>query len=103
MNFYQHAGRILDKLARHEGTIKGLIIGDPKVWDKKKMYALVCETLKCKMWEIMWCCSQLLTRKIRQASFEWTHWCIQDLRGWKEGVYQLFDFYQHTNLLLQLA
>lgn len=48
MNFYQHAGRILDKLARHEGTIKGLIIGDPKVWDKKKMYALVCETLKCK-------------------------------------------------------
>jgi len=49
MNFYQHAGRILDKLARHEGTIKGLIIGDPKVWDKKKMYALVCETLKCKL------------------------------------------------------
>ncbi|KAI8087061.1 S-adenosyl-L-methionine-dependent methyltransferase [Thamnidium elegans] len=48
MNFYQHAGRILDKLARHEGTIKGLIIGDPKVWDKKKMYALVCETLKYK-------------------------------------------------------
>lgn len=48
MNFYQHAGRILDKLARHEGTIKGLVIGDPKVWDKKKMYALVCETLKCK-------------------------------------------------------
>ncbi|KAI8638121.1 S-adenosyl-L-methionine-dependent methyltransferase [Parasitella parasitica] len=48
MNFYQHAGRILDKLERHEGTIKGLIIGDPKVWDKKKMYALVCETLKYK-------------------------------------------------------
>ncbi|KAI9468894.1 MAG: williams-Beuren syndrome critical region protein 20 copy A [Benjaminiella poitrasii] len=48
MNFYQHAGRILDKLARHEGTIKGLVIGDPKVWDKKKMYALVCETLKYK-------------------------------------------------------
>ncbi|KAI8875091.1 S-adenosyl-L-methionine-dependent methyltransferase, partial [Backusella circina FSU 941] len=48
MNFYQHAGRILDKLERHEGTIKGLVIGDPKVWDKKKMYALVCETLKYK-------------------------------------------------------
>lgn len=47
MNFYQHAGRILDKLARHEGTIKGLVIGDPKVQDKKKMYALICETLKC--------------------------------------------------------
>ncbi|CEI91699.1 hypothetical protein RMCBS344292_05982 [Rhizopus microsporus] len=48
MNFYQHAGRILDKLARHEGTIKGLVIGDPKVQDKKKMYALICETLKYK-------------------------------------------------------
>ncbi|KAI8991385.1 S-adenosyl-L-methionine-dependent methyltransferase [Mycotypha africana] len=48
MNFYQHAGRILDKLSRHEGTIKGLVIGDPKVKDKKKMYALVCETLKYK-------------------------------------------------------
>ncbi|CAO3670217.1 unnamed protein product [Rhizopus stolonifer] len=48
MNFYQHAGRILDKLAKHEGTIKGLVIGDPKVQDKKKMYALVCETLKYK-------------------------------------------------------
>lgn len=48
MNFYQHAGQIIDKLSRHEGTIKGLVIGDPKVRDKKKMYALVCETLKCK-------------------------------------------------------
>ncbi|KAI8985130.1 williams-Beuren syndrome critical region protein 20 copy A [Pilobolus umbonatus] len=48
MNFYQHAGRILDKLAKHEGTIKGLVIGDPKVQDKKKMYALICETLKYK-------------------------------------------------------
>lgn len=54
MNFYQHAGRILDKLARHEGTIKGLVIGDPKVWDKKKMYALVCETLKCKIQDILY-------------------------------------------------
>ncbi|ORX48495.1 S-adenosyl-L-methionine-dependent methyltransferase [Hesseltinella vesiculosa] len=48
MNFYQHAGRIIDKLNRHEGTIKGLIIGDATVRDKKKMYALVCETLKYK-------------------------------------------------------
>ncbi|CAO3617162.1 unnamed protein product [Cunninghamella blakesleeana] len=48
MNFYQHAGQIIDKLSRHEGTIKGLVIGDPKVRDKKKMYALVCETLKYK-------------------------------------------------------
>ncbi|KAI8086612.1 S-adenosyl-L-methionine-dependent methyltransferase [Halteromyces radiatus] len=48
MNFYQHAGQIIDKLGRHEGTIKGLVLGDPKVKDKKKMYALVCETLKYK-------------------------------------------------------
>ncbi|KAI8064524.1 S-adenosyl-L-methionine-dependent methyltransferase [Gongronella butleri] len=48
MNFYQHAGRIIDKLNRHEGTIKGLILGDATVRDKKKMYALVCETLKYK-------------------------------------------------------
>ncbi|KAI9490521.1 S-adenosyl-L-methionine-dependent methyltransferase [Zychaea mexicana] len=48
MNFYQHAGTILDKLERRQGTIKGLVIGDPKVKDKKKMYALICETLKYK-------------------------------------------------------
>ena len=46
--FYQHAATILDKLNRRQGTIKGLVIGDPKVKDKKKMYALICETLKCK-------------------------------------------------------
>ncbi|KAI8146816.1 S-adenosyl-L-methionine-dependent methyltransferase [Fennellomyces sp. T-0311] len=48
MNFYQHAATILDKLGQRQGTIKGLVIGDPKVKDKKKMYALVCETLKYK-------------------------------------------------------
>ncbi|SAM07472.1 hypothetical protein [Absidia glauca] len=48
MNFYQHAGQIIDKLEKHQGTIKGLVLGDPKVQDKKKMYALVCETLKYK-------------------------------------------------------
>ena len=48
MNFYHHAASILDKLNERKGTIKGLVIGDPKVRDKKKMYALVCETLKCK-------------------------------------------------------
>ncbi|KAI7848118.1 S-adenosyl-L-methionine-dependent methyltransferase [Circinella umbellata] len=46
--FYQHAATILDKLNRRQGTIKGLVIGDPKVKDKKKMYALICETLKYK-------------------------------------------------------
>ncbi|CDS11029.1 hypothetical protein LRAMOSA03293 [Lichtheimia ramosa] len=48
MNFYHHAASILDKLNERKGTIKGLVIGDPKVRDKKKMYALVCETLKYK-------------------------------------------------------
>ncbi|KAL0086074.1 S-adenosyl-L-methionine-dependent methyltransferase [Phycomyces blakesleeanus] len=48
MEFYKHAATILEKLGLHQGTIKGLVIGDPKVRDKKKMYALVCETLKYK-------------------------------------------------------
>ncbi|KAG0193894.1 hypothetical protein DFQ28_002769 [Apophysomyces sp. BC1034] len=31
MNFYQHAATIIERLGRHEGTIKGLVIGDPKL------------------------------------------------------------------------
>jgi putative methyltransferase len=60
MNFYQHAGQIIDKLGRHQGTIKGLVLGDPKVQDKKKMYALVCETLKCTVVNWFWLFMTLL-------------------------------------------
>ncbi|KAK9761551.1 hypothetical protein K7432_013468 [Basidiobolus ranarum] len=45
MNFYKQAADILERLTRHEGSIKSLTLGD-EVTDKRKMYALVCETLK---------------------------------------------------------
>ncbi|RUS21547.1 S-adenosyl-L-methionine-dependent methyltransferase [Endogone sp. FLAS-F59071] len=48
MNFYRQAETILDKLLRREGTIKSLTLGDDSVKDKRRMYALVCETLKYK-------------------------------------------------------
>lgn len=48
MNFYRQAETILDKLSRHEGTIKSLTLGDNSVKDKRRMYALICETLKCR-------------------------------------------------------
>ncbi|KAF9977506.1 hypothetical protein BGZ73_005777 [Actinomortierella ambigua] len=46
MNFYKQAADILDQLGRKEGSIKGLTLGNAKVTDKKRMYALICETLK---------------------------------------------------------
>lgn len=47
MNFYIQAANILDKLFAHKGTIKSLTLAD-NVKEKKKMYALICETLKYK-------------------------------------------------------
>ncbi|KAJ9072242.1 hypothetical protein DSO57_1029618 [Entomophthora muscae] len=47
MNFYRDASSILDQLDHHKGTIKGLCLQD-KVRDKKKMYAVVCQTLKAR-------------------------------------------------------
>ncbi|CAG8516308.1 4894_t:CDS:10 [Paraglomus brasilianum] len=45
--FPPHAADILTKLQRHEGTIKSLTFSnDVKDKDKKRVYALVCETLK---------------------------------------------------------
>ncbi|KAF9362063.1 hypothetical protein BGX34_006723 [Mortierella sp. NVP85] len=46
MNFYKQAADILDRLGKKEGSIKGLTLGNAEVKDKKRMYALVCETLK---------------------------------------------------------
>ncbi|KAG0246424.1 S-adenosyl-L-methionine-dependent methyltransferase [Mortierella sp. GBAus27b] len=46
MNFYKQAADILDKLGKKEGSIKGLTLGNAEVKDKKRMYAVVCETLK---------------------------------------------------------
>lgn len=47
MNFYRDAASILDQLDNRRGTVKGLCLQDT-VRDKKKMYAIVCETLKAK-------------------------------------------------------
>jgi putative methyltransferase len=40
------AAEILTKLSTKEGSIKSLTLAD-NVKEKKKMYALICETLKC--------------------------------------------------------
>ncbi|KAG0315161.1 hypothetical protein BGZ99_007634 [Dissophora globulifera] len=46
MNFYKQAAQILDRLGKKEGSIKGLTLGNAEVTDKKRMYAVICETLK---------------------------------------------------------
>ncbi|KAJ1915180.1 hypothetical protein H4219_004451 [Mycoemilia scoparia] len=46
--FYKQAGVILNSLARRDGSVKTMTIGNSRVkpeW-KRKMYALICETLK---------------------------------------------------------
>ncbi|CAG8536291.1 7246_t:CDS:10 [Funneliformis mosseae] len=47
MNFYKQAADILTKLSAREGSIKSLTLANT-VKEKKKMYALICETLKYK-------------------------------------------------------
>ncbi|KAF9099401.1 hypothetical protein BGX23_002419 [Mortierella sp. AD031] len=46
MNFYKQAADILDRLGKKEGSIKGLTLGNAEVTDKKRMFAVICETLK---------------------------------------------------------
>ncbi|KAI9506037.1 S-adenosyl-L-methionine-dependent methyltransferase, partial [Coemansia spiralis] len=48
MSFYERAADILGRLEHRQGSIKNLTIGNQylKPEDKRKMYALVCETLK---------------------------------------------------------
>ncbi|KAJ3023976.1 putative 28S rRNA (cytosine-C(5))-methyltransferase [Thoreauomyces humboldtii] len=47
MALYNKAGEILDKLEQQKGTIRSLCLSDDVV-DKKRTYALVCESLKYK-------------------------------------------------------
>ncbi|CAH1757019.1 7294_t:CDS:10 [Entrophospora sp. SA101] len=47
MNFYKQAAEILEKLLSHKGSIKSLTLAD-NIKEKKKMYAIICETLKYK-------------------------------------------------------
>ncbi|KAI8324195.1 S-adenosyl-L-methionine-dependent methyltransferase [Martensiomyces pterosporus] len=48
MGFYEKAADILGRLERREGSIKNMTIGNRylQAEDKRKMYALLCETLK---------------------------------------------------------
>lgn len=46
MNFYFEAVKILDKLDQKQGSIKGLLSSVPEK-DRKRMSALVIESLKC--------------------------------------------------------
>ena len=46
MALYKKAGEILEKLEAQRGTVRSLCLADD-VKDKKRTYALVCETLKC--------------------------------------------------------
>jgi putative methyltransferase len=47
MNFYFEASKILDRLDRKEGSIKGVLATVPEK-DRKRTSALVIETLKCE-------------------------------------------------------
>lgn len=47
MALYNKAGQILEKLEKQKGTIRSLCLAED-VEDKKRTYALVCETLKCR-------------------------------------------------------
>ncbi|KAJ1847128.1 hypothetical protein LPJ57_008863, partial [Coemansia sp. RSA 486] len=48
MHFYEQAADILRRLGQHQGSIKTLTIGNRDLAgdDKRRMYALICETLK---------------------------------------------------------
>jgi len=46
MNFYFEAAKILDKLDQKQGSIKGMLSSVPDK-DRKRMSALVIESLKC--------------------------------------------------------
>lgn len=42
------AGQVLEKLDQKKGTINNLILGDPGITQKRAVYAIVVESLKCK-------------------------------------------------------
>ena len=46
-SLYSCAANVVDKVIKKQGTAKSLAIKSPFP-RKKKLYALVCETLKCK-------------------------------------------------------
>ena len=45
--FYREAGDIIDRALSKEGSVKNLCLSS-RCRRKKKLYALVCQSLKCK-------------------------------------------------------
>jgi hypothetical protein len=48
-SLHKDAARVLDLVLAKKGTVKGLVLGG-RYQNKKALYAVVCETLKCKRW-----------------------------------------------------
>lgn len=46
MNIYVIAARILDKVDKQQGTIKSLVLSEKNADIRKRLYALICESLK---------------------------------------------------------
>ena len=47
MDIYRDAAHVLDNLAKQKASIKTLVLGNNKIKEKKRVYAIVCESLKC--------------------------------------------------------
>ena len=45
---YANGAKIIEKILRKQGCPKSLVLNNKDVKNKKKLYALVCEALKCK-------------------------------------------------------
>jgi hypothetical protein len=46
--FYSNSARIIEQILQKKGTPKTLVIENNRIRNKKKLYALVCEAIKCK-------------------------------------------------------
>lgn len=59
--FYEQAATIVKRINDHDGHVKNLVLGNPKIAEKKRMYAIVCQTLKSMHYhKVALCrCSQL--------------------------------------------
>lgn len=45
---YLQASRIVENVLQKKGAPKSLVLENSKIKNKKKLYALVCESIKCK-------------------------------------------------------
>ncbi|KAI9143061.1 S-adenosyl-L-methionine-dependent methyltransferase [Paraphysoderma sedebokerense] len=86
MNFYKQAAQILQRLDNHEGSIKTLCLSD-KVKDKKRMYAVICETLKYRdVIKLILERSNLTTQEKKVLSGHLSTILIHDMIFTKRGI-----------------